>query len=64
MPGIKNRGSQTHKVKTKYDRTTGKKLDSVNEYESCVECIVCHNPFDPAYYGEEVCQDCGGANGR
>ena len=61
--GIKNRGSQMHKNKAKYDRRTRKKLvESDNEYEFCVECEFCHKPFEPQY-GEDVCPECGGKNG-
>lgn len=45
-----------HKVKTKYDRK------HENKYEFCVECKICHKPFEPEF-GEDVCPECGGGNG-
>ena len=53
-----------HKDKKQYDRTTRKKLvESDNKYEFCVECKICHKPFEPEY-GEDVCPECGGSGGR
>lgn len=56
MVGIKNRGSQMHKVKTKYDRKYK------NKYEYCIPCKICLKPFEPESK-EDVCPECGGKNG-
>ena len=56
MAGIKNRGTQVHQSKKKYNRKTE------NKYEYCIECPICKQPFEPEY-GQTICPECGGSSG-